>query len=179
VRPDRPGSSLLARLDRTGVPLLLARLVLGALFIVMGARKIGDPFTFLKLLRQYEALPAGGWMNSVAVILPWVETICGAALILGVAVRGAGLLSAGMLAAFTPLIFSRGLELFRQAHGALTFCAVKFDCGCGAGEVFLCNKLAENTGLFLLALVVILSRSRRFCLSRVLWPSGAAAQPAA
>ena len=160
--------SLLRRADRTGIPLLVARAAIGVLFIYMGLQKIFQPFDFLRLMRQYQALPGGYWMNSVAVILPWIEMVCGAALLLGVAVRGAGLISAGMLAAFTPLIYARGLELYHAAEGTLTFCQVNFDCGCGAGEVFLCGKLAENVGLFVLALIAVVSRSRRFCLGGML-----------
>ena len=160
--------SLLRRADQTGIPLLLARVLLGALFIYMGLKKVADPIDFLKLMRQYKMLPAGYWMNSAALILPWIETLCGTALLLGVAVRGAGLILAGMLAAFTPLVLTRGLELYQAAEGSLTFCQVSFDCGCGAGVVLLCAKLAENVASFLLALIAVTSRSRRFCLSRLL-----------
>jgi uncharacterized membrane protein YphA (DoxX/SURF4 family) len=158
-------------MDRSGVPLLVARLVLGGLFVYMGAKKIGDPVHFLKLMRQYQALPASPpiFLNLVAVVLPWVEVTCGAAFLLGVALRGAGAVAAVMLAMFTPLIFLRGLELYHEA--GVAFCSVNFDCGCGAGRVFLCNKLAENVGLFLLALLVLFSRSRRFCLAPQRMPS--------
>ena len=158
--------SLLARVDGTGVPLLLTRLILGGLFVWMGVVKIQAPVDFLKLMRQYQLLDeTSGYLllNLTAVVLPWVETICGVALILGIAVRGAGVISAGMLAFFTPMILKRGLELYHT--GSVSFCEVNFDCGCGAGVVFLCSKLAENCGLLLLALLAILSRSRRFCLS--------------
>ena len=47
---DSPG--LLRRMDRTGVPLLLARLVLGGMFIYMGVDKIQNQVLFLKLIRQ-------------------------------------------------------------------------------------------------------------------------------
>lgn len=158
--------SLLARLDGTGVPLLLTRLILGGLFVWMGVVKIAEPVDFLKLMRQYQLLDetsAYVLLNLVAVILPWVETLCGVVLILGIAVRGAGVVSLGMLAFFTPMILKRGLELYHT--GSVSFCEVNFDCGCGAGVVFLCSKLAENCSLLLLSLIAVLSRSRRFCLS--------------
>lgn len=157
-------AGVLSSLDRTGIPLLVVRLVLGGMFVWMGTAKIGDPVHFLKLMRQYEVLPTSPphFLNTVAVVLPWIEAACGAALILGVAIRGAGLVSAVMLILFTPLIFLRGLEIYYQ--GGVSFCDVNFDCGCGAGVVFLCHKLAENAGMFLLALLAIFSHSRRFCL---------------
>ena len=158
----RPG--LLSRMDQTGIPLLVARLMVGGLFIWMGVAKIHDPVTFLKLMRQYQLLPASmpHFLNFVAVVVPWVETLCGAALILGLTVRGAGLVAAVMLVVFTPMILMRGLELYNQ--GGVSFCGVNFDCGCGAGVIFLCNKLVENVVVLLLALVAVFSRSRRFCL---------------
>ena len=78
-------------------------------------------------------------------------------------VRGAGLISAAMLAVFTPMILMRGMELLRAGEAA-TLCQVNFNCGCGGGDVFVCNKVALNTALFLLALIATFSRSRRFCL---------------
>ena len=177
---SRP-ESLLARADRTGVPLLLARLALGIMFVLMGVAKIvDDPSVFLRLMRQYHALPESPayYLNTVAVVLPWVETICGATLLLGVAVRGAGIVSVIMLAFFTPMILVRGLELYAGGTGEFaTLCGVKFDCGCGLGEVFVCNKLAENCGLLLAALVAVASRSRRFCLSRLFVRRSAPARP--
>ena len=165
----QPRPSLLGRLDQTGLPLLVARLAVGGMFVWLAYDKIARPVNFLKLMRQYQLLNEEQlyWaMNLVAVVLPWIELTCGIALILGLAVRGAGIISAAMLAVFTPMILLRGLELFHE--GTLSFCQVNFDCGCGAGVVFLCNKLAENVGLLLLSLLIIASRSRRFCLSSAL-----------
>ncbi len=164
-----PQVSRLGRIDRTGLPLLAARLFIGVLFIWMAWEKIKDPVNFLKLMRQYRMMDEQAWhvvMNLTAVVLPWLELLCGVVLITGVAIRAAGLVSAGMLVVFTPLILRRGLELYDQG-AASTFCGIKFDCGCGAGEVFVCAKLLENGALLLAALLVVFSRSRRFCLGRV------------
>jgi hypothetical protein len=59
---------------------------------------------------------------------------------------------------FTPLLMMRAFALL-AAGKFPTFCAVKFDCGCGTGEVFICTKLAENVLLLAGALIVLLSRS--------------------
>jgi hypothetical protein len=40
---------------------------------------------------------------------------------------------------------------------------VRFDCGCGAGEVLICRKLVENGLLILLSGGLLFSRSRRLC----------------
>ena len=42
-----------------------------------------------------------------------------------------------------------------HAGGAVPFCAIRFDCGCGGGEVAICRKLVENTILFGMAVGVV------------------------
>jgi uncharacterized membrane protein YphA (DoxX/SURF4 family) len=135
---------------------LVIRVALGVILIYMGAHKVTDPAAFLKLVRQYNALHDHVLLNFVAATLPWFEVFCGALLILGVAVRGAALNIAVLLAVFTVLIYFRGRAL--SVTGGLPFCAVKFDCGCGSGEVMVCRKLAENTGLFLMSLWLVVWR---------------------
>ena len=76
--------------------------------------------------------------------------LCGLLLVLGIRLRGTALLIMAMLAVFTPMIFLRGLAIHEQQHTPL--CGIYFDCGCGAGVVNFCVKLAENTALFLGAL---------------------------
>lgn len=156
---------MIRRIDRTGVPLLAARLVVGGLFIWMGYKKILDPIEFLKLIRMYGMVPEepAFYLNSIAVVLPWLEVVAGAALLLGVFVRGAGAVIAGMLAVFTPVIFVRAMQMV-SAEGT-PFMQVAFDCGCGSGEVIIWKKLLSNTGLLLLSLVPIFSNSRLLCLS--------------
>jgi uncharacterized membrane protein YphA (DoxX/SURF4 family) len=71
------------KLDATGWPLLLARIIVGFTFLYYGAEKIGDPIPFLKSLKGYDVLPLHpSWViNSLAVVLPWVEVMCAAAVI--------------------------------------------------------------------------------------------------
>ena len=141
---------------------VLARCCLGALFIYMGLNKALEPVAFLKLLRQYDLIQTPLLLNSIAAALPWFEIFCGLLLLLGIAVRGTALLLLLLLAPFTALVLHRALAL----HSALDipFCAVKFDCGCGEGAVFICRKLAENVLLMLLAGWLLTGRGRRFCL---------------
>ena len=51
-------------------------------------------------------------------------------------------------------------------HGAsdLAFCAIKFDCGCGGGDVLVCRKIVENAALLALCAVQIVALRQRFCL---------------
>lgn len=165
---DHTSPTLWRRFDATGVPLLIARLVVGVLFVWMGVNKVEDPVLFLKLVRQYHIVPEspGIYLNTIALALPWLEIMCGLALILGIALRGSALVTAVMLVVFTPVIFVRALDIMQK--DAISFFAVKFDCGCGGGEVVIWTKLLENTGLFALTLIALFSRSQRFLLSN-LW----------
>ena len=159
-----PRLSLIRRFDNTGVPLTLARLLIGGLFIWMGAAKVQDPVSFLKQIRLYEMLPESPshLLNGTAILLPWLEVVCGLALIVGVYVRGAGAMIAFMLLTFTPAIFLRAWQI--HTVESTPFFNIAFDCGCGAGEVIIWKKLLNNTLLFLGSLIPVFSGSRRFCL---------------
>ena len=157
-------SGLLRRFDQSGVPLLLARLILAATFIYMGAMKIREPFDFLKQVHLYHMLPESPsiYLNATAIVLPWLEIVAGIALIVGFPVRGAAAIIVVMLCVFTPAIFLRALSI--QAEKAISFFEVVFDCGCGSGPVVIWTKLLRNLGSLALAVLVLLSQSRRFCL---------------
>lgn len=145
-----------------------ARWVLGLSFIYMGLAKAMDPVDFLKLVRQYKMVEDPLLLNALAAGLPWFEVCCGLLLITGTAVRGSALVLGTMLIGFNLVLVKRALAI--QAVLSIPFCAVKFDCGCGAGEVFICRKLLENLGLLLLAAWLITSRNRRFCWRHSLFP---------
>ena len=130
-----------------------ARWILGGLFLGMGLSKALDPVGFLKLVHAYDLVTTPLLLNLIAGILPWFEVFCGLLLLLGVAVRGTALVAVAMLVPLTLLVLRRALAL--HAVGDLPFCAIKFDCGCGAGEVYICRKLAENTALTLVALGLV------------------------
>lgn len=196
----RAENSRLRRWGNTGIPLLAARLIVGAMFVWMGLAKTGLPQTilnrtgtmdspvvqrvlnlgivelsgpvdFLKLIREYKLFPDRAWplLNLTAVVLPWVEVICGLFLLLGVGVRGSSLTLVLLLTFFTIVVAWRAIDIYQQ--GGIAFCAIKFDCGCGAGVVLICSKLVENIVLILLSLGILLSRSRRFCLRKNLIPA--------
>lgn len=102
---------------------LVARLVLGSVFVVAGALKLPDPAGSVRAVRAYELpealVPALGYG------LPVLEVALGLLLILGVAVRLGAALAAVLLATFIVGIASawaRGLTI---------------DCGCfgGGGSV--------------------------------------------
>ena len=82
-------------------------------------------------------------------------------------------LLAGLLAVFTAVVLHRALAI--QAAGAIPFCAVRFDCGCGGGAEFICAKLRENAAMFLLAAWLLAGRGRALCV-RYNWTARGAAQ---
>lgn len=138
---------------------VLARWFLGALFLYMGLNKALHPVEFLKLVRQYELVQTPLLLNSVATALPWFEVFCGILLLGGVAVRGSALMLLLMLVPFTVVVLQRALAI--QTLLAIPFCAVKFDCGCGTGEVLICRKLVENGILMCLSGWLLMGRGRR------------------
>jgi uncharacterized membrane protein YphA (DoxX/SURF4 family) len=153
---------------------LVGRWWLGCMFIIMGLHKaLPDPGAFLKLVDQYDMVSNTFLLNSIAAALPWFEVYCGLLLLAGVAVRGAALSIAAMLVPFTLVVLKRALVI--AAADKLAFCAVKFDCGCGAGEVFICHKLVENTLLLLLSAWLLTGRGRQLCLRFSLLRHGAPA----
>jgi uncharacterized membrane protein YphA (DoxX/SURF4 family) len=129
---------------------------LGALIVYMGLRKALDPVDFLKLLRQYNMVDSSLALNAIALGLPWFEVFCGLLLLAGIAVRGTALLLTLMLVTFTCIVFRRALGIHALQH--IAFCAIKFDCGCGGGEVFICRKMIENLGLILLSAWILVGQ---------------------
>lgn len=153
---------------------VLARWLLGAAFLYFGLNKALHPVEFLKLMRQYD-LVEGSWpLNLMAAALPWFEIFCGLLLLAGVAVRGTALMLILMLVPFTALVFRRALAL--QSALSIPFCMVKFDCGCGTGEVFICRKLLENVLFLVFSGWLLAGYGRRFCLRHMLMP-GASGPP--
>ena len=146
------------------LPLLgmLTRWALGLQFIYMGLTKALDPVDFLKLVRQYDMIHSSLLLNLIASALPWFEVFCGALLVSGVAVRGVAAMSLLMLVPFTLIVLQRALAI--QAAQGLPFCAIRFDCGCGAGEVAICFKLFENSLLILLSVLFMVWRNNRWAL---------------
>ena len=141
------------------VAAVLSRWLLAALFIYVGLNKALDPVGFLKLLRQYDMVQTPLLLNSIAAALPWFEVFCGVLLLAGVAARGSALVLLLMLVPFTLIVLKRALAI--HAASAIPFCAVKFDCGCGTGEVDICRKLVENGLMIILSAWLLAGRGRQ------------------
>jgi uncharacterized membrane protein YphA (DoxX/SURF4 family) len=153
---------------------VVARWWLGGVFVFMGMHKaLPHPEAFLKLVRQYDIVTTPFLLNSIGAALPWFEVFCGLLLLAGIAVRGAALNIVVMLVPFTLMVLKRALVI--AAASGIPFCAVKFDCGCGAGEVYICHKLVENTVLLLMAAWLLIGGGRPLCLSYSLFQEKAPA----
>ena len=127
---------------------LPARLYLGGVFLWACWHKILDPHAFALDVATYQIMPLF-LINLFALVLPWVELVAALMLILGVRVRAASLLVAGMMAIFLcalSIALARGLQL---------------SCGCfasqGAAEDPISWKTLVRDGAWLaLALYVLL-----------------------
>ena len=79
--------------------LLGVRVYLGLVFIIASWHKIMDPGTFALDVATYQLLPLWS-VNGFALVLPWVELLAGALLILGLRTRAAALLVLCMMLSF-------------------------------------------------------------------------------
>jgi uncharacterized membrane protein YphA (DoxX/SURF4 family) len=136
----------------------VARWILGGVFIYLGLIKALHPVDFLKVVRQYNVIENHVGLNLVAGVVPWFEVFGGLLLVAGIAVRGAALALLALLLPFSAIVFQRAWILHHEQ--AIPFCAVRFDCGCGTGEVLICGKLLENALLVLLAILVVVRHRR-------------------
>lgn len=108
---------------------LIARLLVGGLFILAAVMKLLDPEAFAKDIRNYAILPAA-WSNVAAMTLPWLELVTGALLIVGVWRGAARCWLVLMLVGFTALKLT------------LVFRGLPLECGCfGHG-----NPLSDALG---------------------------------
>ncbi|MCL5037771.1 MAG: DoxX family membrane protein [Chloroflexi bacterium] len=94
-------------------PLTLAvlRIVLGVIFVFASYSKIMNPIHFKAVVAEYQILP-DSIVPLVAIILPWVEFLCGSMLILNIYTQSNALIVLVVLCAFTFGIvnnFMRGL----------------------------------------------------------------------
>lgn len=92
--------------DRAASLLVLAcRLAVGGILIYASLDKLAQPSAFAEAIHNYRILP-GSLLHAMAHLLPVIEIVTGAALILGVGTRGAALLAAGLTVMFMFAITS-------------------------------------------------------------------------
>jgi putative oxidoreductase len=146
---------------RSQIAGVVARWLVGGFFIYTGLNKALHPEYFLTLVHEYDLVSIPFLLNSIGAALPWFEVFCGLLLVCGIAVRGSALIMVMMLVPFTVLVLRRALAI--AAAKQIPFTAVKFDCGCGTGEVYIWKKMIENSVLILLSLWLVTGAGRKFC----------------
>ncbi len=124
---------------------------LGAVFFYASFHKIVDPAGFAKIIYGYGLFPEE-LINLMAIVLPFIEMVCGLSLITGIWSRATAIILNGMLMSF---IIAISINLVR-GH--------EFDCGCFS----LNNGKQSPTGLlirdiiwFILGIIVIFYKSER------------------
>ncbi len=127
--------------------LLVFRLVLAAVFIYAAFLKIGKPVSFAEEIKMYGILDAGPTLYIVAIVLPWIELLCGLSFISGFFMRGAALIFIVLNAVF--LVFVSIRTGYIMNGEGIAFLEVYFDCGCGFGSTYAWKKILEDF-LFLL-----------------------------
>jgi len=96
---------------------LAFRLYIGGLFVYAAMYKINYAAEFSTTIASYRLVPYWA-VNTLSIIMPWTEIICGALLILGIRVKSAASIIAVLLSTFTVAII---INLFRNAP---------ISCGC-------------------------------------------------
>ncbi|HWR68500.1 MAG TPA: MauE/DoxX family redox-associated membrane protein [Desulfomonilia bacterium] len=92
---------------------VIMRIALGVVFLYAGLTKIADPAGFALAVYNYHILPAF-LVNITAIVLPWVEVIAGACLVLGLWIPGGALIVSGLLLVFSVALgfnLARGLDI--------------------------------------------------------------------
>jgi uncharacterized membrane protein YphA (DoxX/SURF4 family) len=140
---------------------ILIRLIVGGIFIYASIDKIVNPGQFARIVYNYHLLPSE-LVNVFALILPWVEFICGLAIILGIYYEGSVLIMNLMVLSF---IIALGINYFR---------GVSLECGCftvsSKAKGAILDLLIRDFGLIALTLFLYFSDSERFRLFKKKWP---------
>ena len=144
---------------------MLARLVVGGVWLVAGALKVATPGESINAVQAYRILSssAAEW---VGVSMPAIELVVGLALVAGVFVRGAAVLSAVLLLAYIGAIASvwaRGMNI---------------SCGCFGGSGTVSDpastypwEIARDAALLLGSLLLVWLRRTPLALDSLLFPT--------
>lgn len=101
---------------------VVVRTLLGAVFLYSSAGKIADPAAFAAVITNYQLL-SPQWVPLTAVIFPWVEAVCGLALISGRCENGAALLVSLMMVFFIGIMLFNGYRGLNVACGCFSLSA--------------------------------------------------------
>lgn len=122
---------------------LLARLIVGIVFLYAAVGKIADPHTFSKEIANYNLMIDSG-VNLIALILPWMELVLAVFLIAGIRQRTSAILSAVLMLVFIVAVAGAMIQ------------GLDINCGCFAESSAKVGwrKLFENFGLLLCSVYI-------------------------
>jgi uncharacterized membrane protein YphA (DoxX/SURF4 family) len=131
----------------------LVRVGCGVIFLYASWGKILDPAGFARMVQNYQLL-APALVHPVAVVLPWVEAVCGLSLVSG-AWAGGGL-----------AVFSALMAAFAAALALNAVRGIDVECGCfsvaaGAGSGQVVEALVRDVVILAVALWALRHRVRR------------------
>ncbi|MBI2619578.1 MAG: DoxX family membrane protein [Ignavibacteriales bacterium] len=139
--------------------ILAARVFLGAVLVLACVDKIADPGAFTKSILDYR-LVSGLAAAIPAAVIPWIELLCGMAIMFGLLLRGSSLLAGTLLGIFTLAVLTaliRGLDI---------------SCGCFTQDPSAARlgwlKVGENLVLISVSVFVYFSKNMRFSLEQYL-----------
>jgi len=101
---------------------VVVRITLGAIFLFASAGKIADPAAFAAIITNYQLL-SPPLVLTTAVVVPWIEAVCGLALVFGRLEKGAALLVSLMMVVFTGLVLYNGYRGLNIACGCFSLAA--------------------------------------------------------
>lgn len=130
------------------------RLIVGGFFLYASMSKIPYPAQFAEATASYRLVPY--WLlNPGAIVLPWIEFVCGLFLIIGFVSRASAVLIGLMLIMFNTMV------LINMYWGA------PITCGCydTVGEPIGWKKILENA-LMLISLIQVYFFNRLFLFRR-------------
>ncbi|MCL5991743.1 MAG: DoxX family membrane protein [Bacteroidetes bacterium] len=140
------------KLIHNGYLNLVVRLLLGGLFIFTALSKFSDLSVFSKEIDNYNILPIF-LINTFAVVLPWVELLCGIFLLTGIRIKANAMISISLFSVFTLAIL---IAMFQ---------GLSINCGCHtkllADKVGI-TKVLQNMGFLVLSVFLFYFPGNKF-----------------
>ena len=134
--------------------LFLSVYILGLTFIGASLDKIVDPYTFSRDILNYEITPY--WIvNLTAIILPWIEFVCGALIIISFF----GIIKSKSFSSYLDVSNNMIIAMLLWFIFILAIAHIRgldIDCGCGLKEnkTLPIDRLKEDIYLLIIALFI-------------------------